>query len=65
MRRGRRPRPQATQTTPHERRGGARRVSGGYAIGIDFGTESGRALLLDLSTGEELPVSVVRYPQRR
>jgi L-ribulokinase len=38
-------------------------VSGGpYAIGVDFGTESGRALLLDLSTGEELSVGVVRYP---
>jgi L-ribulokinase len=33
-----------------------------YAIGVDFGTESGRALLLDLSTGEELAVGVVPYP---
>src|SRR5206468_4137501 len=33
-----------------------------YAIGIDFGTESGRALLLDLSSGEEKAVSEVRYP---
>ena len=32
------------------------------AIGVDFGTESGRALLLDLSSGEELAVSVVPYP---
>ncbi len=32
------------------------------AIGVDFGTESGRALLLDLESGEELAVSVVRYP---
>ncbi len=38
-------------------------MSGGaYAIGVDFGTESGRALLLDLNTGEELGTSVVRYP---
>jgi L-ribulokinase len=38
-------------------------VSGGtYAIGVDFGTESGRALLLDVHTGEELAVSVVPYP---
>ncbi len=36
--------------------------SGPYAIGVDFGTESGRALLLDLSTGQELSVGVVRYP---
>ena len=33
-----------------------------YAIGIDFGTESGRALLLDLGTGEEVAVEEVRYP---
>ena len=35
---------------------------GTYAIGVDFGTESGRALLLDVRTGEELAVSVVPYP---
>ncbi len=33
-----------------------------YAIGIDFGTESGRALLLDLETGGEAAVSEVGYP---
>jgi L-ribulokinase len=33
-----------------------------YAIGVDFGTESGRVLLLDLGAGEEVAVSVVRYP---
>ncbi len=33
-----------------------------YTIGIDFGTESGRALLLDVGSGEELAVSVVQYP---
>ncbi|MCL6444516.1 MAG: ribulokinase [Alicyclobacillus sp.] len=33
-----------------------------YSIGIDFGTESGRVLLLDLVTGEEVSVSVVPYP---
>lgn len=32
-----------------------------YAIGVDFGTESGRAVLLDLATGEELASGVVRY----
>jgi L-ribulokinase len=32
-----------------------------YALGVDFGTESGRALLLDLRTGEEAAVSEVRY----
>ena len=30
-------------------------------IGVDFGTESGRVLLLDLLSGEELAVSEVRY----
>src|SRR5213592_3006761 len=33
-----------------------------YAIGVDFGTESGRALLLDLQTGHEVAVSEVDYP---
>src|SRR5581483_6313153 len=33
-----------------------------YAIGVDFGTESARALLLDVRGGEELAVSVAPYP---
>jgi L-ribulokinase len=33
-----------------------------YSIGVDFGTESGRAVLLDLESGKELAVGVVRYP---
>lgn len=33
-----------------------------YAIGIDFGTLSGRALLADVQTGEALAVSVFPYP---
>ena len=32
-----------------------------YAIGVDFGTESGRVLVLDTRTGEELAVAVVPY----
>jgi L-ribulokinase len=32
------------------------------SIGIDYGTESGRVLVLDARTGEELGVSVVPYP---
>jgi L-ribulokinase len=32
-----------------------------YSIGVDFGTESGRAVLLDLTSGEELSVGVVPY----
>ncbi len=32
-----------------------------YALGVDFGTESGRALLLDLRTGQEAAVSEVAY----
>jgi L-ribulokinase len=32
------------------------------AIGVDFGTRSGRVLLLDLRTGEEVAVAEVRYP---
>ncbi len=37
-------------------------TASGYAIGVDFGTESGRALLLELATGREAAVSEVRYP---
>ena len=37
---------------------GARPV---YTIGIDFGTESGRVLLLEAATGEELGTRVVGY----
>lgn len=33
-----------------------------YSIGIDFGTESGRVLLLDLASGTEVAVTVVPYP---
>jgi L-ribulokinase len=33
-----------------------------YAIGVDFGTESGRAALVELSSGDVLATSVVRYP---
>jgi L-ribulokinase len=32
-----------------------------YAIGIDFGTESGRAVLVNLQNGEEIAASVHRY----
>jgi L-ribulokinase len=32
-----------------------------YAIGVDFGTESGRALLVDVSNGQELATAVHEY----
>jgi len=43
----------AVRSEPRER--------GRIAIGIDFGTESGRVLLLDLDAGDELAVAVVPY----
>ncbi|MCZ8518136.1 MULTISPECIES: ribulokinase [Paenibacillus] len=33
-----------------------------YAIGVDYGTASGRALLVNLSTGEEVATHVTPYP---
>jgi len=33
-----------------------------YAIGVDFGTESGRTVLLDLESGRECATAVVPYP---
>ncbi|MBP8291466.1 MAG: ribulokinase, partial [Caldilineaceae bacterium] len=32
-----------------------------YAVGVDFGTESGRALLVDVNTGEEVAAAVHPY----
>jgi L-ribulokinase len=37
-------------------------VSGKYAIGIDYGTESGRAVLVELSSGAEVADHVTPYP---
>ena len=33
-----------------------------YAIGIDFGTQSGRAVLVEVDTGREVATSVKMYP---
>lgn len=37
-------------------------MSAKYAIGIDYGTESGRALLVDASNGAEIATHVTPYP---
>lgn len=36
-------------------------MSVAYSLGVDYGTQSGRVILLDLSSGEELSVAVVPY----
>jgi L-ribulokinase len=36
-------------------------VGSKYAVGIDYGTESGRAILVDVATGEELATAVYQY----
>lgn len=33
-----------------------------YSIGIDFGTKSGRAVLVDIESGDEVATSVYEYP---
>jgi L-ribulokinase len=33
-----------------------------YSIGVDYGTQSGRAVIVDLQTGEELATAVKVYP---
>jgi L-ribulokinase len=33
-----------------------------YAIGVDYGTQSGRAVLVDLSNGHEIADHVTPYP---
>ena len=33
-----------------------------YAVGIDFGTQSGRAVLVELGTAREMAASVWEYP---
>jgi ribulose kinase len=37
-------------------------VSKKYAIGVDYGTESGRAVLVDVSDGREVATAVHPYP---
>ncbi len=47
---------------PRESAGADRADGGPVAVGVDFGTESGRVLLLELSSGRELASEEVRYP---
>jgi L-ribulokinase len=36
-------------------------MSRGFAIGVDFGTESGRAVVVDIATGRELGTAIYAY----
>jgi len=38
-------------------------MSGKYALGLDYGTDSVRAVLVDAGTGEEVSVDVCAYPR--
>lgn len=40
---------------------GGMALAGPYTIGVDFGTESGRAVLVDITNGNEIASSVYRY----
>ena len=40
-------------------------MSSKYAVGVDFGTESGRAVLVDVADGHEVATAVYQYAQRR
>ncbi len=40
------------------------KMSKKYSIGVDFGTLSGRAVIVDVQTGQELGVSVLDYPHK-
>ena len=35
-----------------------------YAIGVDFGTESGRAILVETDTGKEIATSIYPYKNK-
>ena len=36
-------------------------MSNKYSIGVDFGTESGRAVLVEVLTGKEISTSIIKY----
>lgn len=46
----------------HTRMGGNKKMSKKYTIGVDYGTQSGRAVLVDVATGKEVAAAVKDYP---
>lgn len=38
-------------------------LSNNLVIGLDYGTDSGRAILMDAETGKELALSIKEYPR--
>lgn len=51
----------SSRTAPPRRRRASTPSQNSYVLGIDFGTLSGRALLVDVATGEEVATAVHEY----
>lgn len=48
--------------SPHRKNTGSKKMKHDYSLGLDFGTNSVRALILDVTDGEEIASEVAAYP---